>query len=114
MNRRAGHGILAVLGFILSPLSWWNDLLVNIPLAYALATPFGLLHRELFLPAFIAAYWLTNVAGLVLLHRGAAGVVRPEHRPSLRRDLLISVLYTLLITLLVVSGVLPTPEALRP
>ena len=27
-------GILAVIGWVLSPLTWWNDLLVTIPIAY--------------------------------------------------------------------------------
>jgi hypothetical protein len=28
--------VVAALGFVLSPLSWWNDLFVNIPIAYFL------------------------------------------------------------------------------
>jgi len=27
-------GVLTTLGFIRSPLSWWNDLFVNLPIAY--------------------------------------------------------------------------------
>jgi hypothetical protein len=112
MTQRGRHGMLALVGFILSPLSWWNDLLVNVPLAYALATPFALLHKRLFLPSFIAGYWLTNVVGLVLLHRGTLGLFQPDRSPALRRELLVATLYTLLIVLLVLSGVLPDPESL--
>jgi hypothetical protein len=64
---RVSGGILATVGFILSPLSWWNDLLVNVPLAYAFATVVGLFARDLFVPALLVGYWLTNVVGFVLL-----------------------------------------------
>jgi len=32
------RGTLGVAGFILSPLSWWNDVIVNFPLAYGFAS----------------------------------------------------------------------------
>ncbi len=49
-------GIVAVVGYLLSPLSWWNDLFVNVPLAYLFALPFSQLHVQLYLPAFVLAY----------------------------------------------------------
>lgn len=106
---RAGSGVLAFIGFVLSPLSWWNDLVVNVPLAYAFSIPFTLLNDRLFLPAFILGYWLTNVAGLILLHKGVSGAVNPNKRHSYRSDVLISVAYTALIALLVLLGWLPSP-----
>lgn len=39
---------IAVVGFVLSPLSWWNDLFVNIPLAYLFAVPFGFISEKYF------------------------------------------------------------------
>ena len=30
-------GIIGTVGYLLSPLSWWNDLYFNIPIAYATA-----------------------------------------------------------------------------
>ena len=35
-KRKAYGGLLGFIGFLLSPLSWWNDLFVNVPLAVAL------------------------------------------------------------------------------
>ena len=32
-NRKMSGGVMAFIGFMLSPLSWWNDLFVNVPLA---------------------------------------------------------------------------------
>ncbi len=66
-EHRFGALFIAVAGYILSPLSWWNDLLVNIPLALLLARPFS---GWLYVPAFTLAYWLTNLLGFMLLHHG--------------------------------------------
>jgi hypothetical protein len=108
-RRRISYALLAAAGFILSPLSWWNDLLVNVPLAYLFAVPFSFADERLFLPAFVLGYWLTNILGFVLLHLGAGRVFKPDRPVDLRRDLLISVGYTLLIVLLVAGGLLPDP-----
>lgn len=71
--RRATWGLLAVLGYILSPLSWWNDLWINLPLAYAVANLAHAAGARMFLPTFIAAYWATNLLGLILMHVGIRG-----------------------------------------
>jgi membrane protein implicated in regulation of membrane protease activity len=36
-KRKVTGGVLAFAGFMLSPLSWWNDLFVNVPLALVFA-----------------------------------------------------------------------------
>ncbi|MMZ68825.1 hypothetical protein D1872_315640 [compost metagenome] len=59
-----------MFGYILSPLSWWNDAFVNIPLSLALA---GALYKLAGVDpkiGFAASYWFTNVAGLVLMLLG--------------------------------------------
>ena len=116
MVRRLGSGIVAVIGYLLSPLSWWNDPFINLPLAYLFASLVSLASHRLFAPAMVLGYWLTNIAGLLLMARGTAGVVEgnaPRHR---RRELVLSLLaatgYTLLIVLLYVFGVLKPLPAL--
>ncbi|KAB1187729.1 MULTISPECIES: hypothetical protein [Haloferax] len=115
-KRRIKGGFLAVVGFILSPLSWWNDLVVNLPLAYAFGIAVALISRELFLPGVIAGYWLTNVAGFVLLHKGAIDVVSGEPEPYTTRrfvkDFLISVGYTVIVIALVWFGILTIPDGI--
>ena len=78
MKHKIKGGILATIGYILSPLSWWNDLLINIPLAYAFAFPFGFVSRSLFLPMMIFGYWITNVVGFMLMHYGVTDLVSKE------------------------------------
>jgi hypothetical protein len=115
MNRLLNSG-LAMIGFLLSPLSWWNDLVVNIPLAYAFSWPFSLLSVRLFLPAFVTGYWLTNLLGFVLLHRGLSGLLDKEQRSTwnVKRDLLVSAGYTLLILLCGLLGWIKSPAELLP
>lgn len=106
MTRKVIDSALVVIGFILSPLSWWNDLVVNVPLAYLFSLPFTLLHESLFLPAFIIGYWLTNLLGFLLMHIGFSGI------HDFRQALFISLLYTLLVAILVIAGVIPPPTRL--
>src|SRR5712691_10539499 len=69
LKRRIKGGIVAFIGFMLSPLSWWNDLVVNVPLALAFAWIVSWFLPSLFTVIFIVGYWLTNVLGFVLMHK---------------------------------------------
>ena len=114
-KRKIGGGTLAFIGFMLSPLSWWNDLFVNVPLALGFAWLVSLVHAPAFDLSFIIGYWLTNVLGFVLMHRGARQWLteHPEvySRRALVKDVLISLGYTLLIVALIKFKVLaPLPE----
>lgn len=105
-KRKAYGGVLGFIGFMLSPLSWWNDLFVNVPLAVGFAWLVALIYKPAFEPAVIIGYWLTNVLGFVLMHKGAAKILEDDipgtvPRRHLLRDVGISLAYTLLIVLLV-------------
>ena len=102
-------GVLVFIGFMLSPLSWWNDLFVNVPLAVAFGWLVSLVYRPAFEAAVIVGYWLTNILGFVLMQKGAQRIVsdqppRPYSRRDLFRDFGISLLYTALILTLVKLG----------
>lgn len=106
--------LITFIGFILSPLSWWNDLFVNFPISYILSIPFGLLNKGLFLPVFIINYWLTNILGLWLMH---LGIVRMKdegdgklNRKELLKTMVFGMGYTFLIIVLVLTGILEFPE----
>ena len=115
MDRRLIDIILVTTGFILSPLSWWNDLVVNVPLAYLFSLPFSLINEHLFLPAFILGYWLTNLLGFLMLHRGGEGLIyRRRLSISVQRSLLVSVLYSVIMIIFVFVGWIALPtEYLR-
>jgi hypothetical protein len=116
-KRKVTGGVLGVIGFMLSPLSWWNDAVVNLPLALIFASLVGLVYRpaaepdsNVFNSSVILGYWLTNVLGFILMHKGAQKVLSEQEKKYSRRALLrdtgISVLYTVLIVLLVKTGIL--------
>ena len=110
MSRRLGSGILAVIGYLLSPLSWWNDVFINLPLAWLFASLVSLASHRLFAPAMVLGYWLTNIAGLLLMAHGTAGVVASDTPRLGKRQLVLSLIaatgYTLLIVLLYAFGIL--------
>lgn len=109
-GRRLWHLALAVVGFLLSPLTWWNDLFVNVPLAYLAAIPVAWVWPAAFTPAFVIAYWLTNLVGLMLMDQGLRGMMRHGGPSvSLRRQLLYGVAYSVLILCLALSGYLTPP-----
>jgi hypothetical protein len=113
MKRKIKGEILAIVGYILSPVSWWNDLFVNIPLAYVFALPFGLFSKKLFLPAMILGYWITNVIGFIMIHHGVKDLISKEKskytRKILIKDILISIVYTGVVVIFILKGWLKFP-----
>jgi hypothetical protein len=109
-TRKIKGSLIGFIGFLLSPLTWWNDLFVNVPLALAGAWLVALIFPSLFEISFIAGYWLTNILGLVLLHKGGQMILGDESGAYTKRhfirDILISLAYTLVIVLLVQLKVL--------
>ena len=109
-KRKVAGGVLAMIGFMLSPLSWWNDLVVNIPLALAFAWLVSVVYKPAFAAAMVVGYWLTNVLGFILMHAGARQVLSEKQGRyswrDLARDVGISLLYTALIVALVALGIL--------
>lgn len=98
-----------VIGFLLSPLSWWNDLFINIPLAYLFAIPFGLISKSLFFPAMIIGYYITNILGIILMHQGIAQRKKDYEKPNLAKTIIVMTAYTLLIVLLIYFNIIQFP-----
>ncbi len=105
---------LIVAGFLLSPLSWWNDLFINIPLAYLFSIPFSFLGHSWFVASFIGGYWFTNFLGFLLLHKGLHKLMKKEEtRSGFIKNFLITLLYTILVAICVFKGwIKPLPHYL--
>ena len=56
------------IGWVLSPLTFWNDAFVNIPLSYLLANILVRFIRADFLLLVLIAYWFTNALGLYMMY----------------------------------------------
>lgn len=98
--------LVATVGFLLSPLSWWNDLFVNVPLAYLFALVSGRVivifvdvNKPFFIGLFVTGYWITNFLGMLMLRIGAVNVIKyeEEHLPEFKKKLIVSYKWDLII-----------------
>ena len=110
-KKRLKCTVLSVSGYLLSPLSFWNDLFINFPIAYVFGVLFGLISQKLFLTGLIAGYWLSNIAGFVLLHKGIVCMINPDVKMRFTKidvikDGMLSLVYTGVLVILVKTGVL--------
>lgn len=110
-------GFFLVLGYLLSPLCWWNDLLFNLPIAYFFGYTCSLLSPKLLLPCSILGYWLSNIVGILLMQFGSADILQKESQErNLKKELftglLSSTAYTLVIMLLVYFKIIDAPDFL--
>lgn len=108
-------GFFLVLGFLLSPLSFWNDLFFNLPIAYFFGYICSLLSPDLLLPCSILGYWLSNIAGILLMQLGVGDVFQEQAKErNLKKELLTgfvsSIVYSVVILVLVQYKILPTPD----
>lgn len=104
-------GTLIVIGFLLSPLSWWNDLIINFPLAWLMTWPilrfidlFISVPRHAFVVIFVVNYWLTNVLGFYLIHLGIKKDTASENKKSILTDILVATVYSLVAAYLLLKN----------
>jgi hypothetical protein len=107
-------GFLMGLGYLLSPLCWWNDLVFNLPLAYGFGYLCSLIAPSFLVPGAITGYWLSNVVGILLMQAGLLDMVQKDvQERNLRKELLTGVvsstIYTVAIVLLLQLKILETP-----
>jgi hypothetical protein len=97
-------GFLFVLGYLLSPLSFWNDLFFNLPVAYGFGYLCSLGSQELLLPCTIAGYWLSNVAGILFMQFGAIEVFQDQPKEqNLKKQLLMGAASSTVCTLIILA-----------
>ncbi len=107
--RVAGGSVVAFIGYILSPASWWNDAFVNIPIAYVAASIASILNKDLFGPAFATAYLVTNIVGFLMMHTGAEIAVKGKPKltwKTLLKYAIVSAVYTAIAVFLVEIGII--------
>ncbi|NJM73474.1 MAG: hypothetical protein HC862_27000 [Scytonema sp. RU_4_4] len=107
-------GFFLVIGYLLSPLCWWNDLLFNLPIAYGFGYVCSLFYPKLLLPCSVIGYWLSNIVGILLMQFGAMDVLPNQDKErNLKKELLTglisSTVYTLVILALVQLKILDAP-----
>ncbi len=109
--------LLVGVGYMLSPLSWWNDLFFNLPIAYLFGYLVSWISPDLFIPFTIIGYWISNILGILMMQIGATDMFFDKKQKNVQKDLLIglgsSTLYTLLILGLLYFHILELPDFLN-
>ncbi|HYW19142.1 MAG TPA: hypothetical protein VE956_07445 [Nodularia sp. (in: cyanobacteria)] len=108
-------GFFLVIGYLLSPLCWWNDLIFNLPIAYAFGYVCSLFAPKLLMPGVIIGYWLSNIIGILLMQAGAIDVLQKQTQErNLKKELFTglvsSTVYTFLIVALIQLHIIDTPN----
>jgi len=93
--------VLGIIGYILSPLSWWNDAIVNIPIAIVVGTIFSLIDEKFFSLGFFLGYLASNIVGLILLQHSVEIALR--RKVSLKKMLMSALIYTVVISIVLLE-----------
>lgn len=106
--------VLFVVGFMLSPLSWWNDLIFNLPIAYGFGYLCNLIVPGWLIPATVVGYWFSNIVGILLMQAGVLDIAQGQtsdrnFKKELLTGFISSTVYTLLIVGLLKFKILETP-----
>lgn len=104
MLKKLIGGFLVVIGFLLSPLCWWNDLFFNLPIAYSFGYVCNLFSPNLLVPCSIIGYWLSNIVGILMMQVGSVDVFQgqPKDR-NLKKELLTGLVSSTVFTLIVMA-----------
>ena len=118
MKRKALKSLLIVVGAMFSPLSFLNDGITNLPVATGivwLGTMLKLIPKDMFPVALIAAYWATNILGILMLQIGISmdrggkkALVNKKKRILI--NLAISIVTTALLLIFIHLGVITAPQ----
>jgi hypothetical protein len=69
--KKARGWLLFAIGWLLSPLCWWNDLIFNLPVAYGFGYLCSLFSSSWIVAGTIVGYWFSNLIGILLMQAGA-------------------------------------------
>ena len=110
------NSLIIGIGYMLSPLSWWNDIFFNLPIAYAFGYLVSWINPNWFLPFTIVGYWISNVLGIIMMQMGATDIFWSTRQKNLKQDLIVglggSTAYTILIVGLLYFHILKMPTFL--
>ena len=96
------------LGWLLSPLTFWNDVFINIPLAYLCASlVFRLAHFD-FLPMVMVFYWFSNILGIAMMYFSGRAIAREVGywKDVLLKTILTILVYSIILVLISNFGIL--------
>lgn len=100
--------IAFLIGWLLSPFSFWNDAFINIPISYLSANLIIKFVRVDFLMAMLVSYWISNILGIAIMFYSGRQIIKT--RKDLIREIVIFaltiVIYSEIIVVINKFGVL--------
>ena len=96
------------IGWMLSPLTFWNDVFVNIPISYFCASLAIRFIRADFLFLVLVFYWLSNGIGILMMFFSGKSIMRDKSNRlnALKTFLITVIIYSIIIVILSKIGVL--------
>lgn len=106
--------LVALVGYLLSPFTFWNDAFINFPIAYFMAKILEKHVTMSFSWLNVFCYIITNIVGVVMLYVGMLKIFQRTNRPSIFRglDLVTVAVYSL--ALFSLTNLLPKVLVLIP
>lgn len=105
MNKKWTSLLIGFIGFILSPITWWNDAFINIPISYLCASYIAYFSPKLFSVSLIIFYWLTNILGVFLMYISGKNFFY-SFKITFGKQFIIITLYTVIIVILSLQGII--------
>jgi len=105
-KRNIKNAIQFFIGYMLSPLSFWNDWFVNIPIAYLISLPFSIFGKNMQIVVFALAYLFTNWLGFYLMGDSLRDYTRYKRKTVI--EILLSAVYVIFVAILIYLGILPS------
>ncbi|PSO47382.1 MAG: hypothetical protein BRC33_12940 [Cyanobacteria bacterium SW_9_44_58] len=114
--KKSKGSFLVGFGYLLSPLSWWNDLFFNLPIAYGFAYLFNWIFADAFIILTVIGYWLSNIIGILMMQWGTFDLFFEDRESNFKRDVLLGLagatIYTVAVVVLLYFNIIDTPDFL--
>ncbi|MDP3790999.1 MAG: hypothetical protein Q8R38_03025 [Candidatus Omnitrophota bacterium] len=106
--RQFTRNIVFFIGWMLSPLTSWNDIFVNIPISYLCATLVIKFIKLDFLHLVLIFYWISNGIGMLMMFFSGKSIMKEKgsRLKALEALLLTVIIYTIIIIILEKIGIL--------
>ncbi len=106
--KKLSDRITFFIGWLLSPFTFWNDAVVNIPLSYICTNIFIKIFTADFTTTLVIFYWLSNALGLIMMYCGGKSIFL--ERKDIVRELAVFIatvtIYSIILILLGRFGIL--------
>jgi len=94
------------LGWLLSPLTSWNDAIINIPLAYVLSMVVVKSFHTDFVMTLLAAYWFTNILGIAMMVISGQSIFRDKNNRTRELLVILGTLIAYSLLMIVIGNIL--------